>query len=147
MKMKNFEVSKVVDAPHRIIGSIFGSTRDYFLLKPKSRQDFEREFSLGVKDAHIKALHRLATHTAPQNFDDRRLTIEVQHVGDIDLRVVKPIAVVLPTVYLDDDDIRKKIEQWGSEPITYPIFSLSVTSYYGLIYEAILKFYEGRGFL
>jgi hypothetical protein len=117
-------------------------------LNCKDKKTFESEFSLGVFDAEIRALHRLGIAKAPSSFDDRRFSIEIQSTTDIDLQVTKPLAVIAPMCYFDDVDFLRHVERrWNAVPICYPIYSLSVTQYYGSVYERVAKFFESRGFL
>lgn len=149
MDMEEFEVSAVNDAPARIIGAYFGDSRSYFDLKPKSEKEFLEEFGLGPLDAEVQAVHKLALDgREADRYDDRRLAIEIQSTAHVNLRVTKPLAVILPVVYLDSPDIRNTVEvRWEAEAITYPVMSLSVRNYYGIIYEKVLNFYQARGYL
>ncbi len=148
MDIDEFELSRLPDAPERIIGAFFGSPERYFKMQPKERGTFEEEFSLTVKEAQVKAAHTLASHSKASSFDDRRFSIEVQIDHSVDLTIHRPIAVVLPTVYLDNVDIREKIiNEWNAEPLTYQISSLNSSAYYGQIYALVRAFYEERGFL
>lgn len=149
MDITEFEVSSINDAPARIIGAYFGDARSYFDLRPKSEREFNEQFGLGPLDAEVRAVHRLALDgREDKKYDDRRLTIEIQSDAHVDLKVTKPLAVILPAVYLDSPEIREAIEtRWEAEPITYPVMSLSIKSYYGTIYEKVLNFYLERGYL
>jgi hypothetical protein len=149
MDMEEFEISSINDAPARIIGAYFGDARSYFDLTPKSQRDFNDEFGLGPLDAEVRAVHKLAYDSrGDDQYDDRRLTIEIQSEANVDLKITKPLAVILPAVYLDSPDIREAIEtRWEAEAITYPIMPLSVKNYYGTIYEKVLNFYKVRGYL
>ena len=133
----------VSDGPQRIIGSFFGTTERYFGLKAKGREEFEKEFSLTVTDAEISAVMKLAHEATIDSFDDRRLTIEVQSVDDVDLGLTRPLAVVLPEIYLDNKKILNIIQNdLKAEPLGYPMFPLSVAAYYALIYAEVLSFYK-----
>ncbi len=147
MDWEKFEAS-VPDAPERIIGAFFGSSRRYFDLRPKDEEAFESEFQLGPIDAEVKALRRLAADGTPGSFDDRRFTIEIQCSESISLKRNPPIAVILPSIYLRDEKVRNRIvKEWRAEPITYEIYSLSHDRYDAIIYSAVEDFYKGRGFL
>ncbi|WP_137102606.1 hypothetical protein [Azospirillum argentinense] len=148
MKMDDFNVSRVSRASERIIGAFFGSIDSYYHLKPKDKISFETEFSLGAFDEELRALHKLAMHSASTNFDDRRFAIEVQSEEDVDLNLNKPLAVVVPSVYYDDLTFRNHVEgKWGAQAISYPVFSLSVSQYYYAIYERVASFYKKIGVL
>lgn len=147
MDYREFEVDDA-GAPRRMISAFFGSAARYFRGEPKGRDAFDNEFQLGVLDAEIKALRRLAEDGTPADFDDRRFSIEVQLSSKIDLTVNPPTAVVLPSIYLRDDEIRKRIvDEWKAEPITYEMFGLSQDKYDGIIYAKVEEYYRGRGLI
>lgn len=143
-----FEVADVAGATGKIIGAFFGSASRYFQLQSKSRDAFIGEYSLNVMDAELKALHKLSTETNAMSFDDRRFTIEVQSSSELDLTVTRPLAVVAPSDYFENADFRRHvIETWQAEPISYPIYPLSVANCYGQIYERVFEFYKSRHLL
>ena len=142
-----FEVASVANAPHKIIGSFFGSARNYFRLSPKPKKEFADEYSLRVTEPEVKAAHALASHRF-KGFDDRRFAIEVQSSASVDLKLIRPLAVILPMIYLDDPDIRSKIEDdWKAHPISYVSSCLNVSAYYGQIYSQVLTYYENAGYM
>jgi len=147
MPRREFEVNGA-DAPERIIGSFFGSTQDYFFLKAKPINVFEQEFSLSPFNAEAKAIMRLAGEKSIPEFDDRRFAFEVQSAEPVEFLVSKPLAVVLPEQYLDIEIVRNTIQDdWGAEPWGYPMFALSVSAYYAIIYKEVHSFYERRELL
>jgi hypothetical protein len=146
--LEHYESSEAPDAPSKIIGAFFGDAKSYFALAPKSETSFNAEFSPGVFDAELKALHRLSREKSPKKFDDRRLTIEMQSTDDLDLRVTNPLAVIAPSPYFDDPSFLAHVEYtWKAVPLPYPTFSLSVNQYYSSIYERVDSFYKTLGLL
>lgn len=138
----------IKDAPERIIGSFFGSAKDYFQLNAKSSHLFEQEFSLSPFDAEVQAIMRLAAERTIPDFDDRRFAIEIQSNDAINLSVNRPLAVVLPEQYLDVKSVRQTIQDnWGAEPLGYPMFSLSVSAYHAMIYQEVHSFYKRKNLL
>lgn len=136
------------DAPSRIIGAFFGDIKNYLEMKPKSESEFVAEFSVGPLDAEIKSLHRLASERSAVSFDDRRFTIEVQSGEDVNLNVNKPLAVIAPSEYFEDKSVLDcVVKRWGAEPISYKIFSLSVSAIYGEIYSKVHKLYCDNGII
>jgi hypothetical protein len=148
IKKEEFDVSTVAEAPGKIIGAFFGDARSYLDLSAVDERQFEKEHQLGALDAEVRAIHRLAQSPAPSTFDDRRLTIELQSTSSVDLKVVKPIAVVLPQIYMDTPAVRDTIvNEWSAEPLTYRLNPLSVAMHYGQVYDRVLSLYEARGYL
>jgi len=132
----------------KIIGAFFENTEKYFSLNPKSRDQFSSEFSLTALDAELLAANRLASEATPISFDDRRFTIEIQTEESVNLVDSNIMAVILPECYLSIDSVRNKIQdEWGAEPIGYPVFPLSVSMYYALIYKEIKDLYIRRGLI
>lgn len=143
-----FEISSTTSAPDRIIGAFFGSPDAYFMLKAKDKVTFEKEFSLSPLDADVRALHRLATEKPPKPMDDRRFAIEVQSNKNIDLNLVKPIAIVAPSTYYDDLSFRTHVtDVWKAHFLHYPMYPLSSEGYYGLVYDRIYHLYKSLGLL
>ena len=77
MEIEEFGAEKDSQAPEKIIGTFFGTNRNYYLLKTRPKGDFEGRFDVGVLDEEIKALHKLVT-LKDNNVDDRRFAIELQ---------------------------------------------------------------------
>ena len=147
MPMDEFECN-TSDAIGKTIGAFFGSPTRYFNLNPKPRAEFEHEYSLTPLDAELEGAMRLAGEATPSSFDDRRFTIEVQSESSIDLGDVHPLAVVLPEVYLDVEGVLERIQDdWGAEPIGYPIYPLNLSAYYAVIYREVHTFLKREGYL
>lgn len=151
LKMMNidpFEVATVPNATGKIIGAFFGSAENYANLKAKAEDNFLSEYGLTVMDTEIKALHRLSTESSWSRFDDRRFSIEVQSTSDVELLVRKPLAVIAPSCYFDDDEFRKHVcNAWDAEAISYPLFTLNVVHTFGQIYEKINEYFRRKGLL
>lgn len=147
LPLSEFEVQDPA-GPSKLIGSFFASPDHYFNMRPKSRDAFEQEYSLGPFDAELIATSRLAAEATTTSFDDRRFTIEVQTESATQLIESGLIAVILPESYLAADGVLDKIQNdWKAEPIGYPIYPLSVSMYYATIYHQIHEFYKRRGYI
>jgi hypothetical protein len=144
MDVADFEVGQDPEAPHKIIGTFFGTARNYYRLAARPREQFESRFDVEVLDEEMKALHKLIL-TKDNKADDRRFAIEMQFDHDIDLHARKPILAILPETYLEDDAYMKKIEDLGAEVLTYPVYPLRKGFYYYAIYEKLDHFYASRG--
>lgn len=148
LQLDDFEINNVPNAPQRIIGAFFGTSEAYMRISPKGKVEFEKEFTLQVLDHDIRALHKLAGDSSHSGFDDRRITIEVQSPADVDLNISRPLAVILPNLYLADKAVREFIEvELKAQPIGYPTHPLSQSTYYSSIYEAVWEFYRSKEIL
>lgn len=132
----------------RIIGALFSTPLDYYKLQPKPITAFSAEFALGVFDEEVQALHMLACTSNSEDLDDRRLCVEVQTKSAVPLNKRGLLAVVCPSVYLDNADFRKHVETvWQAEPISYNVYPLSYDNYVSTIYDKVFEFYKSRGIL
>jgi len=148
MERDKFEVSSVSESPSRIIGAYFGTPTDYFRGEPRSIKEFKSSFDVNLLQAQALAVHRLATEKGASKFDDRRLTIEVQHSNVVDLTVTRPLAVIAPSSYFDIPDILDTVQNtWGAQPLTYGVNSLNVNQYYNSIYDLTSEFYKELGLI
>ncbi len=148
MKSADFEVASVANAPSRIIGAFFGTPSRYFEMKPIGEDEFNATHLLKPMDMEVRALHRLSLERSAHAFDDRRLAIEVQSGNDINLAVTRPLAVIAPSEFYEDEAFRDHVVSvWNAVPISYPVASLNVSTAYGQIYEKVREFYKGRGLL
>lgn len=145
MDLNEFVVQDDKEAPHKLIGTFFGSTRSYYRLASRPKEQFESMFDLDVLDEEMKALHRLIQHK-DKKFDDRRFAIEMQFADDIELKDRKPILAIFPETYLTNEDYIAKIEALGAEILTYPVYPLRKEYYYYAIYDKLNQFYTDRGY-
>jgi hypothetical protein len=145
MKLDDFVVEGDAAAPHKLIGTFFGTARNYYRLSSRPKEQFESIFDVDVLDEEMKALHKLIQHK-DKKFDDRRFAIEMQFDQDVDLKVRKPLLAILPETYLTNEKYIKKIQSLGAEVLTYPVYPLRKEYYYYGIYEKLDQFYASRGY-
>ena len=143
-----FELAQVHGGVSKLIGAYFGTVSSYFNLQSKSKSVFETEHAFRVFDEELKALHKLSLEDQASTFDDRRFTIEIQSDADIDLTVSRPLAVIAPTIYFDDNDFRNHVTNiWHAQPIGYNLYPLNANAYYSQIYALVEAFYKDIGLL
>jgi hypothetical protein len=123
MDIKEFEVGSDSRAPHKIIGTFFTSSQNYYRLNPRDQLQFESTFGVELLDEEIKALHKLI-QAKGKKFDDRRFAIEMSFDHDVSLLDKKPLAIIIPEVYLTDESFFLSLLDIGAEIITYPIYPL-----------------------
>jgi hypothetical protein len=146
MDRSEFEMNASdVEAPHKLIGTFFTSSRNYYRLQARPKDQFETMFDVDVLDEEMKALHKLIQYK-DKKFDDRRFAIEMQFDNDIALKDRKPILAIFPETYLSNDSYIKKIAALGAEILTYPVYPLRKEYYYYAIYEKLDNFYSARGY-
>lgn len=146
MDLEEFEVEKDHEAAEKIVGTFFGTSRNYFLLNPRSKGDFENRFDVSVLDEEIRALHKLVSLKGGST-DDRRFAIELQTDHQLELIRENVLAVVLPEAYIEAPKVVTYVEkELGAELITYPLYPLKKDYYYYAIYEKIDHFFRSNGF-
>jgi hypothetical protein len=146
MEIEEFDTEKDSEAAEKIIGTFFGTNRNYYLLKTRPKVDFEGRFDVGVLDEEIKALHKLVT-LKDNNVDDRRFAIELQTEHQLELVSDTVLAVVLPESYIEDPRVVAYVEdELEAELITYPLYPLKKDYYYYAIYEKVDHFFRSSGF-
>jgi hypothetical protein len=145
MDMADFEVGQETEAPHKIIGTFFGTARNYYRLAARPKEQFENKFDVEVLDEEMRALHKLIM-AKDKKFDDRRFAIEMQFEHDVDLNSKKPLLAIMPETYLEDDAYIQKIRALGAEVLTYPVYPLRKAYFYYAIYEKLDQFYATRGY-
>lgn len=148
MNIDHFNAGNDISVVGKLIGSFFGNVKNYLKLVSDSEKDFCAKFSLGPFDAEVKALHRLSSEVSAENFDDRRLTVEIQNKSDLNLLVNSPMAIVVPIEYLDDDEFMSVVnDRWGCEVLSYEISTLNIGHVVGQIYQKVFDFYREKGFI
>jgi hypothetical protein len=145
MDLDDYKVT-APDAPHKLVGTFFGTPGRYFRLKPRERSNFMRDFEVDIIDDEIMALHDVILSYS-ENVDDRRFSIEVQSDAPVSVKNGKLLAVVFPEEYLDSDPYMTLLEATGAEPLTYPTYPLKNDVYYYQIYNCVFEFYKRRGFV
>jgi hypothetical protein len=143
MEIEEFETQKDPQAAEKIIGTFFGTNRNYYLLKTRPKGDFEGRFEVGVLEEEIKALHRLVT-LKDNSVDDRRFAIELQTDGQFELISDNVLAVVLPEPYIENPAVVSYVESYlDAQLITYPLYPLKKDYYYYAIYDLPPKKWTG----
>jgi len=146
MDRSDFETTNTSDAPERLIGSFFISPTNYFKLRPRSVNDFERRFDVGILDEEIKALYKLILSKTGK-YDDRRFSIEVQSDHSVAL-TDNVLGVVFPEEYCESDEFMGWVENdLKATPLPYQSFPLKKEFYYYAMYEAVAKFYQSKGWI
>ena len=145
MEVEEFEVQSDSEAAEKIVGTFFGTNRNYFLLKSRAKGDFEARFDVGILEEEIRALYKLVT-LKDSKLDDRRFAIELQSDHQLELVSDNVLAVVLPEPYIEDPRVVSDVEdQLKAQMITYPLYPLRKDYYYYAIYEKVDHFFRSSG--
>ncbi len=146
MNLDDFELSECSNAVGKVIGTFFGSSRNYFDFRGRKDQDFSQAHSLSPLDAEVLGLHRLSLSGSTKSFDDRNLTIEIQSDQDVPLAPGKVLAVIAPIVYFDDATFLDHVEKvWGAQALSYQLYPINPAYHYAAIYDRVAHFYQKMG--
>jgi hypothetical protein len=145
MDLNEFDITSVKQAPERIIGTFFSSTRDYYMMKPRSESRFRDEFLVELFDAEVNALHKLWCSPSP-TADDRRAAIEIQFDEIHNLTKRNLLAIILPDVYLEHPTIRDFLNSYKAKAYGYSVYPLNSAAYISQIYDYVKLFYESTKF-
>lgn len=146
MPISEFEISDVENAPGKIVGAFFSSSGNYYRNKCKSEDDFRDALSVSDIESEVRALHKLYS-TQHAKSDDRRATIEIQFDRDVHLKSGGLIGIILPDIYLSDQNLLEYIKKNKVYFNTYDTFPLNSAAYTALIYQKLRDFYKGRGMI
>lgn len=139
--LQNFEAN-FSGADRRIVSAFFGSFQNYLRGEARARVELENEFALSPLDAEILSISQLANDVSASGIDDRRFSVEVQCSEPVNFSEYSPDAIILPTAYLKDERVRKKIDEWDCEIIPYHTYGLNLSSCFAQIF---MKFVEYCG--
>lgn len=147
MAMSEYEVQPDFGSVERLLGAMFSTSRNYFLLKNViSEDDLKNNYEVDMLNPEILALRRLANDEGKNKIDDRRFAIEVSSEKSVSIEANNLLAVVCPSIYLDDKIFANKIEnEWKAKPIPYASLPLNYDQHVGEIYAKVLEFYEREG--
>lgn len=144
MDLQEFEAGADSEAPQKLIGTFFGTSRKYFNLTARPKEQFEAMFDVDVLDEEIKALHGLIQKKNAR-FDDRRFAIELQFDSNISIVDEKPLCIILPETYLANPSYAKTLEEAAQFVLTYPIYPLRKEYFYYAIYQKLDELYKKIG--
>jgi hypothetical protein len=140
--LQKYAVSAAIESARRLVDCFFGTNENYFTGIAKNK------LSIASVETEAQALYRLIKKGGDQTCDDRRSAIEVQLAEKADLRQ-SLLAVVLPTYFLDDQDLRRTLlDDWRAQPLGYPAdVGMRPSEFHGVIRLKIREYYESWGFI
>lgn len=138
----NYEIQASVSSLRRYVSRVFISNERYFLGQPDPALG-----SLGV-EASVRKFLNLIQSAGPTPVDDRRYTAELHVEEDVPLRDIL-LAVVLPTAFLDREEVRNAvIYEWGAIPIMYDTYAGGIPqAYYQTVKQKVLDYYREHSLL
>jgi hypothetical protein len=144
--LEDFYLENDLTSVQKYIGTFFGNSISYFNGTPKPKASFLTTHGIMPTEAPIHALLSLINgEKIARELDERRSSIECQFDVEIKVESGEIIAVILPEIYLDDNDFVKRIELDGIDLITYPIMPINSEYYYFALYERCFNYYKQNG--
>ena len=141
MKKEHFFLDCDQKMHARLVARFYGSNIGYF-------EGIPAPFTVPPAEFEVQCYQDMIMANTKGHDDDRRSAIEIQYNHSIKLINGDVILVVLPSVMLDDAQIRSTIvDNWHSEVRTYDIHRGSPREFIGIIYEKVRDFMKTSGFL
>jgi hypothetical protein len=142
MQPLQFEVAPEYEEAGRLVAFFFGGNAEYF--SGKCRSDIE----FSSLEMEVECLKAMLSAPARTTSDDRRGTIEIQIDGSLDLKVSKVLAIVLPSHFMDDNQIRLLCSSLtGVELVPYDTYHARPAEDTRAIMTAVGAFLKKRGYL
>jgi hypothetical protein len=140
--LTDYPVAAVIENARKIVSGFFDTDEQYLSNKPKS----DLHFSATEGDA--QAYYKLINGGGDPTCDDRCSAVEIQVARCVTVSQAI-MAVVLPTSFLEDDDLAKTIlNVWGAEPLTYSAdVGMRPIEFHGTIRHLIREYYRRQGLL
>lgn len=137
MTCDDFALEPVLDSADKIVSKFFGTPNDYFLGTPVSG------LNIPPFDFEAQTYYNLLKDEANTAFDDRKGCIEIQSEHSLDLNADTVLAVVLPSIFMDEESLTKIIVgEWKAEPLTYEVYHMRIQEYTANIYDLVKRFLE-----
>jgi hypothetical protein len=140
--LADYVVLAVIESARKVVSCFFETEEQYLSNKPKNGL----LFSAAESDA--QSYYDLINGGGDRTCDDRYSAVEIQIAECIDIRQ-GIMAIVLPTCFLDDDNLAKTIANvWRAEPLTYNAdIGMRPIEFHGTIRQKIREFYGRSGLL
>jgi hypothetical protein len=140
--LADYPVLAVIENARRIVSCFFETDEQYLSNKPKPGLLFSSA------ENEAQSYYQLINGGGDPDCDDRCSAVEIQIAGCIDIRS-SIMAVVLPTSFLEDDNLAKTIlKVWRAQPLTYNAdIGMRPIEFHGTIRHLIREFYRRSGLL
>lgn len=130
------------DTPARIVSSFFGDNNNYYSGTPLD------SIEVPPLEFEVECYCNLIKSKGQTALDDRRSTIEIQIDKPINLTKRSVNAVALPSVFIEDPDVKDKIiRKWKAEVLDYYIYHSNPSQFTASILEKVRDFLKREGFL
>jgi len=146
--LEDFELEPTTHSVERYIGTFFGSSDNYFKGKPISKREFLDTHDILPTEACLHAISSLINgESINKKLDERRSAIEYQFDSNIDITQSNLLAVIMPEVYLQDDEFVASISATGAELLTYSMYPINSDYYNFALYERCHSFFSRKGWI
>jgi hypothetical protein len=140
--LEEYPVVAVVENARKIVSCFFDTEEQYLSNKPKPGLLFSGA------ESEAQSYYELINGGGDPDCDDRCSAVEIQIAEALDVRQ-GIMAVVLPTCFLEDDNLAKTIlKVWRAVPLTYDAdIGMRPIEFHGTIRHLIRAFYRRSGLL
>lgn len=140
MDVLDFELIPNIVQASSLIKLFFGSDKAYFRAQPIAG------IPLPPMEFELESYYGMIQDKQKNTYDDRISAIELQFSDPVELAPPNVLAVVLPSVFMDNAQMRDTVlGTWQAHPITYDIFRMQPSECTGQIFAKVCEFYDKEG--
>ena len=137
-----YELGTDVDVISQFISFFYGSDKQYFMANPQISQRDIPGFSFELQQIYL-----LISERSEKQWDNRAYTIESQCVTDISISKTNISAIIMPSIYMNSQEIVDFIFNEGIEVIPYSLDRADPAHMSPLIIGLAEKYLETQGIL
>jgi hypothetical protein len=142
MTIASFEVYPDIREARKIVEIFYGNNFNYYMGKALSGKSFP------VLEMEAQCYYSLLQHTALDETDDRKGSVEVQFTQNIPLTHENVMAVVMPEPFWDDNEIAEFVyNELMAEALSYDCYNAQPLEDTRAIMREVRSFLESKGLL
>lgn len=139
MSLNSFEMANNFSGIDGLIEFFYGDALSYFEGYP------DQNLYLPPLSFEAQSYFQLSSSEAKSSFDDRCSTIEMQTNSSIDFDLHPPVAVIMPSTFLNEKQVQDLFLQLKVVPLTYEVYRMRPLEFTSQIYDIARRFLMVRG--
>ena len=137
--MERFSLGHEAATVQSFLAAFYETPERFWAGDALTRKKMNERVRLTTTHMHVEALLRLYTDKSSPIFDDRSRVIELQVSKPVSISDGALLGIVLPEGYKDNPDFNEFFHRCGCQVEYYPVYPLSVSSYFAEIYRLVQK--------
>ena len=142
--ISQLELLADIEDAKKVVEKFYFSNENYIRQRPQLAID-----KVSILNAVAYGYASLIHNTSLTNYDTRVATIELIYKQQIELNKDSLIQIIVPAVYLDEDDIYDQlVDTYGiRDPLMYETIRGTPSEYFGVVYNLYLNFIRQNSLL